>query len=271
MPNTAPRHIGDVQKAVESAQVDEGTEVGDVLDLAFAHLPDQELLHECLTLGLAFGLENHAARNHDVPTTLVELDDLELVYLADQVLDVRDASQRDLRTRQEGVYAHQVDGHAALDLAHQRALDWTVRIVGFADLLPDPEEVGLFLGKHDDSVVVLEALEQHFDLGTHHWRILELVERNGSLALEAELENYRCIGEAEDPRLDDLAFSKLLEVRAELRQKRLELFLRGRQWLFAERIVNELGRDAVGHIGDRNGESVVGLLSVLFGGGLFSG
>ena len=89
MPDAAPGHVGDVQQAVESAQVDERTEVGDVLDLAFAHLPDQELPDQRLAFCLALGLENHAARHDDVPAALVELDDLELVDLANEVLDVR--------------------------------------------------------------------------------------------------------------------------------------------------------------------------------------
>ena len=99
MPDPAPRHVGDVQEPVESAQVDERTEVGDVLDLPFANLPDQELLYEGLALGLTLGLKNHATRNDDVPPTLVELDDLELVHLADKVLDIGDPAKRDLRTR----------------------------------------------------------------------------------------------------------------------------------------------------------------------------
>ena len=40
MPDAAPRHVGDVKQTVESTQVDERTEVSDVLDLAFPHLPD---------------------------------------------------------------------------------------------------------------------------------------------------------------------------------------------------------------------------------------
>ena len=120
------------------AQIDEGTEVRDVLDHALAHLTDQELLHQRLALRLALRLEDHPPRHDDIPPTLVELDDLELVDLADEVLDVRHTTQRDLRTRQEGVDAHEVDRHATLDLPDQRSLDRTVRLVRLADLLPDP-------------------------------------------------------------------------------------------------------------------------------------
>ena len=141
--------------------------------------------------------------------------------------------------------------------------------MGLADLLPDSQEVGLLLGQHDDPVVVLQALEQHFDLGADFGRLLELVECNRALALEAELENDCGVGETENPRFDDLALAKLLKVGAELRQQRLELSFRGRERLFAEWIVNELGRDAFRHVGNRDGGGR--LLGGLFGGYLFCG
>ena len=164
--DAAPRHVRDVEQSVETAQVDERTEVGDVLDRTLADLADEELLHERLALLLALGLEDHAARNDDVPAALVELDDLELVDLADQVLDVRDPAQRDLRPGEEGVHAHEVDGDAALDLPDQRSLDRAVGFVRLADLLPDAQEVGLLLREDDDPVVVFEALEEDLDLVT---------------------------------------------------------------------------------------------------------
>ena len=49
--------------------------------------------------------------------------------------------------------------------------------MGLADLLPYAEEVSLLFGKHDDPVVILEALEQHFYLRAFLRRFLELVER----------------------------------------------------------------------------------------------
>ena len=78
-----PRHVGDVEQAIESAQVDEGAEVGDVLDDTFPDLPDQELLDQSFALSLALSLEDDAARNNDVATPLVELDDLELERLSE--------------------------------------------------------------------------------------------------------------------------------------------------------------------------------------------
>src|SRR2546427_2033793 len=45
MRDAAIAHVGDVQQAVHTAQVDEGAEIGDVLDDALPHLADLQLLH----------------------------------------------------------------------------------------------------------------------------------------------------------------------------------------------------------------------------------
>ncbi len=96
MANAAPAHVGDVKQAVHTAQVDKRAEVSDVLDHALADLPNGELGLETLPLDGAIFFEQHATRNNDVPAPLVQLDDLELVAVADQVLDVGDPPERDL-------------------------------------------------------------------------------------------------------------------------------------------------------------------------------
>ena len=46
MVDAAPAHVGDVQQAVDAAQIDERAEVGDVLDHALAALADFQLGQE---------------------------------------------------------------------------------------------------------------------------------------------------------------------------------------------------------------------------------
>ena len=164
MRHPAVRHVGDVEQAVHAAQVDEGAEVGDVLDDALPHLADRQLLHQVLALVGPLVLQDDPAAHHDVAAALVELDDLEVVGLAQQLVDVGHPAERDLAPGQERVDAHQVHDHAALDLLDQRALDRLVALVGHADLLPDPHEVGLLLGEDDGALLVLEVLEEDLDL-----------------------------------------------------------------------------------------------------------
>src|SRR5206468_4234743 len=143
--HAAIAHVGDVEQAVHAPEIDEGAEVGDVLDDALPRLADLQLLHQDIALGLALGFEQHAAAHHDVAAPLVQLDDLELEGLPEELVDVGHAAQRDLATRQESIHPHQVHDHAALDLLHERALRRLVLLVGLADPLPHPHEIGLLL------------------------------------------------------------------------------------------------------------------------------
>src|ERR1044071_3015034 len=191
MRDAAPRHVGDVQQTVDAAKVDERTEVGDVLDHAFARLVGLELLHQLLALARTLVLEDDTTRDDDVAAAFVELDDLELELLAEQLVDVRDAAERDLRTREERVDAHEVDHHSTLDLLDERAFDRLIILIREADLLPHAHEVGLLLGQDDGAFLVLEVLEEHFDFVTdlELGVILELFERNGAFRLEADVED----------------------------------------------------------------------------------
>src|SRR5690606_5674254 len=164
MSDPAPAHVRDVEQPVQAAQVDERAEVRHVLDHALANLADQQLLDQLLALRLPLLLQDHPAADHDVAPPLVELDDLELERLAEKVLHVRNPAQSDLRTRQERIDAHEVDRHAALDLADQRAGHLLIVLVGRLDLLPDAQEVGLLLGQDDDAFLVLQVLQEDIDL-----------------------------------------------------------------------------------------------------------
>src|SRR5256885_790420 len=141
MGDAAPRHVRDVEQTVDAAEIDERTEVGDVLDDAFAHLILLKLLHELLPLPRALVFEDHATRDNDVAASLVQLDDLELELLAEQLVDVWNAAQSDLRPWQERVDTHEVNDDAALDLFDERAFDGLIVLIREADLLPHAHEV----------------------------------------------------------------------------------------------------------------------------------
>ena len=85
-----------MQQPVDATQVDECAEVGDVFDDALPHLIFLELLHQLFALAGPFVLENDSSRDDDVPSAFVELDDLELELLAEEFVDVRHATERDL-------------------------------------------------------------------------------------------------------------------------------------------------------------------------------
>src|SRR4029078_9427959 len=114
---------------------------------------------------VALALEEDAAAEDDVAALLVELDDHELVGLPDQLIEVPDGPQVDLRSWEEGLHAAaDGDREAALHALADGALDELVRLAGVRDLIPDLHLVGLLLGEGHEAVVVLAALDEDVDL-----------------------------------------------------------------------------------------------------------
>src|SRR5688572_17309088 len=114
MTDPAPRHIGDVEQAVDAAEVDEGAVVGDVLDHAAQHLAfGQRLERRLLLLGVLL-FEEDLAREHDVAALLVDLDDAHAELLPLQRIEIADRSNVDLAAGQEGANAD-IHRQAALD------------------------------------------------------------------------------------------------------------------------------------------------------------
>ena len=112
-----PRDVGDVQQAVDAAEVHERAVVGDVLDHAVDDLALFEVLHQLLAL-LGAGLFQHgAAGDDDVAAAAIHLQDLERLRHVHQRADVADRTDVDLAARQERHRAVEIDGEAALDLA----------------------------------------------------------------------------------------------------------------------------------------------------------
>src|SRR3954466_12668327 len=127
VPDAAPAHVGDVQEAVDAAQIDEGAVVGEVLDDAGEDRAFLEALQGVLLQLLALLLQEHAAAQDDVAALLVELDYFEFVFLADQLIEIADGSQIDLGSRKERLYSD-VDGEAALHASDDGALDELVAL-----------------------------------------------------------------------------------------------------------------------------------------------
>jgi len=228
--HVTPAHVGDVQQTVDAAQVDEGAVVGQVLDHAGQDRTLLELLEGLLLELLALLLEQHAAAEHDVAALLVELDDLELEFLRDVLVEVANRADVDLAARQERLDAD-VDAQPALDPADDGALDDLVALTGRADLVPDAHLVGLLLGEDDHARVVLARLEENVDRiafldGHLALGVGELGDRDLPLGLVADVDDREVLGELDDCSLDDFAFlqdafaaalfERLLEHRGEI-------------------------------------------------------
>ena len=112
--------VGDMQQAIDAAQIDERTIIGDVLDDAFDDLAFGEILDEA---GALFGtgfFEDGAARNDDIAALAVHLQNDERLRDIHQRADIAHGADIDLAAGQEGHSTTKIDGETALDAAKDR-------------------------------------------------------------------------------------------------------------------------------------------------------
>src|SRR4051812_15685646 len=242
----APGDIGDVQQAVDAAEVDERTVIGDVLDHAVDDLTLFEILHQFLAL-LGAGLFQHgAARHHDVAAAAIHLENLKRLRIVHQRCDVADRTDVDLRARQEGHRTVEVDGKTALDLVEDDAVHLLVVVESLFELAPAFLAARLVARQHGFAERILDAVEEHLNLvadleiglaaGT-----VEFAKRHAAFGLEADVDDGHVFFDRDNGALDDGAF---LQIAA------CEGFVEHRGKIVAGRII---GRSSRSHLFSRCG------------------
>ncbi|EGE57140.1 hypothetical protein RHECNPAF_470013 [Rhizobium etli CNPAF512] len=215
MVHAAPCHVGDVQQAVDAAEVDERTVIGDVLDDAVNNLAFFEVLNDFRTLlGTGF-FQNRPARYDDVAAALVHLEDFEGLRVVHQWGNVADRADIDLRTRQEGDRAVEVDREAALDLVEDHAFD---ALAGFElgfELDPAFFAASLLARQNGFAKRVFDALDIDFDFVADLQRTVlgacaEFLERDAAFNFEADVDNGHVLLDTRDDALGDIAFCEVV-------------------------------------------------------------
>src|SRR5882724_9985700 len=226
-----PGDVGDMQQAIDAAEVDERTVIGDVLDHAIDHLALFEVLHQFLAL-LGAGLFQHGpARHHDVAAAAIHLEDLEGLRIVHQRRDVADRADIDLRARQEGHRTVEIDREAALDLVEDDAVNLLVVVEGLFQLAPAFLAARLVARQHGLAEGILDPVEEHFD-GVADLEIAfaagtgKFAQRDAALGLQADVDDGHVLFNRNNLALDDGAF---LQVAAGKRlvQHRGEIIARG--------------------------------------------
>src|SRR6266571_3264682 len=84
MADPAPAHVGDVEQPIQTVEVDERAEVGDVLDGALADVARRHFGEELLPPFGALLFDQLASRKDDILALLIDFDHLELVGVTDE-------------------------------------------------------------------------------------------------------------------------------------------------------------------------------------------
>src|ERR1700687_1799477 len=188
----APGDIGDVQQTAAAAEIDERTVIGDVLDDAVDDLAFFEILHQFLALFGAGLFQHGAARYHDVAAASIHLEDLERLRIVHQRRDIADRADIDLRARQEGDRAVEIDGEAALDLVEDDAVNLFVVVERLLELAPAFLAARLVARQHGFAERILDTVEKHLDLVADLEFAFaagpcELAQRHAAFGLEADI------------------------------------------------------------------------------------
>lgn len=202
--DAAPAHVGDVEQAVETVEVDKGTVVGDVFDHALANDARLDLFEEDAAFFLALFLDQLAARNDDVFALGVDFEDFEIVGLADVLIQILGGLDVDLGGRHEGVNADG-DDEATFDLGLDTALDdGAFRAVG-NDVFPVFLLLGFVEGNDRAAVAVLEFFEEDFNFRAQlqFADVGKFVLGDDALGFAADIDNNVVLANFRDDALDD--------------------------------------------------------------------
>ena len=213
MLDAAPGEIGDVEQAVDAVEIDEDAEIGDVLDLALAALPGFERGQQRLALVGLLGFEQLAAREDDVAAVVGNLDELEALGLADEVVRVVHGAHVDVRAGEERLDSVHVHDQAAADAALDDAFDDAALAVALQDGFPADLVVRRLLRELDHAVVVLGLEHVDVDVGAFgdQRNVLELADGDHAFGLAADVHEDFGGPDFQDHALDDPAGFRLLE------------------------------------------------------------
>ena len=213
--HATPGEVGDVQEAVDAAQINERTVVGDVLHDALHHSAFGEGFEE-LRAFFAHARFHHGATGHNhVVALAVELDDLEFHGLAFVGRRILNRTRIHEGAREEGADAVGHNGEAALDLARDRTGNEFAGFEGLFKVHPGSEALRLVAGEDGVAVTVFHRFDRHGNevAGLHgHFTavVLEFFDGHIGFGLEAGVDDHEVVVHAHDFSGDDFTLTHFL-------------------------------------------------------------
>ncbi len=210
MLDALPGHVGDVQQAIDAAEIDEGAIVGEVLDRTLHHRTFLQVVHERAALGGEFLFHDRAPRNDHVVALLVELDDLELERLAFEVGGIAYRAHIHQRAGQERAHVLELHREATLHAAGDDADDDFGFGEGLLEAGPGAGTFGFFAREARFAGAVFDGIQGNFDIIAGDdfdfaALIAELVEGNDGFGLQAHVHDDHVVANADYPAGEDHA------------------------------------------------------------------
>ena len=207
MINPLPGNIGNVQQAVDTAQINKCAVIGDVLDNAFQHLAFGQIGHQ---FGTRFGagfFQHRTTRDNDVVALRVHLQNLERLRRTHQGRDVANRADIDLAARQECHGAGKIDNEAAFDPAEDNTIDALGGLEGLFQFRPGFLATRFFTAQADHPVAVFITLDENIDRVTDNdLRVAfgaEFLQRHAAFRFEADVNQRSIVIDGQHRALDD--------------------------------------------------------------------
>src|SRR5882724_2486586 len=159
----APGHIGDVQQAIQPAEIDERAVFGEVFHRAGEDRAFFEVRKSFRALGVDFLFQELFTRDDDVAALFVELDDGHVEGLALEGVEIVHRANIDLGTGKESAGAMDVDGDAALDAVNDNAGDRLFLVVSLLNVVPRVQALSLLVGEANGAVGADAAVDHDRD------------------------------------------------------------------------------------------------------------
>ena len=162
--DAVPAQLGDMDHAVNAADIDERAVAGEGLDSAVVLLADLDLAPDLLLRGLALLSGDGTDGADDAAAGTVDLGDAQLDSLSDHLVQIAALGNAGLGSGNEHADALDVDDDAALVFFGDIALDDGLVLNGRFDLFPGLAGLETLAGQADDAFAVVDMDDDRFDL-----------------------------------------------------------------------------------------------------------
>ena len=215
MTYAAPCEVGDVQKTVDTAEVNECTVVSDVLNDALNNSAFLECFKKFGSFFAHRGFDNRAAGKNNVVALTIKLDNLEFKGLAFVGCGVLNGTCINEGTRQECADAVGHHCQAALNFACNGTGNQLAGFEGFFKVEPGGKALSFVAGQDGVAVAVFEVFDSDGNEVTYldvnfAAVILEFFNRNEGFALQAGVNNNVVVINADNFCRDDFALFHFL-------------------------------------------------------------
>ena len=163
MIDALPGNIGDMQQAINTAQINECTIIGDIFDHPLQNLTFLQVGYQ-FRAGFGAGFfENRTARDHNIAASAVNFQNLERLRGAHQRAHIMNRTDIDLAAWQKGCCTGKIDSETAFYAAKNNAGNTLLCLERIFQQNPGFLAASFFTAEHGSAITVFHALNIYFN------------------------------------------------------------------------------------------------------------